>query len=63
MRVIVLEDGSSWSAFGSTQIENVTLKNEKIYDVISVEKNNYRIIDDADGDYLFSPDDFEVVEE
>ena len=42
---------------------NVSLKNEKIYDVISVEKNNYRIIDDADGDYLFSPDDFEVVEE
>ncbi len=41
---------------------NVSLTNGKIYDVISVEKNSYRIVDDTDDDYLFSPDDFEIVE-
>ncbi len=41
---------------------NVSLTNGKIYDVISVEKNSYRIVDDTDDDYLFLPDDFEIVE-
>ena len=41
---------------------NVSLTNGKIYDVISVERNSYRIVDDTDDDYLFSPDDFEIVE-
>lgn len=41
---------------------NVSLTNGKVYDVLSVERNSYRIVDDTDDDYLFSPDDFEIVE-
>lgn len=41
---------------------NVSLTNGKVYDVLSVEKGWYRIIDDTDEDYLFSPEQFEIVE-
>ena len=34
----------------------------KIYDVISVEKDWYRIIDGSEEDYLYPPELFEVVE-
>lgn len=37
--------------------------NGKIYDVISVEKEWYRIIDDSGDDYLYPPELFEIVEE
>jgi len=35
----------------------------KIYEVISIEKEWYRIIDSSDEDYLYPPELFEVVEE
>ena len=34
----------------------------KIYDVISVEKGWYRIIDESDEDYIYPPELFEIVE-
>jgi hypothetical protein len=34
----------------------------KVYDVISIEKGWYRIIDDSGEDYLYPPDEFTVVE-
>lgn len=42
---------------------DVSLTKGKIYEVIAVENGWYRIVDDTDDDYLFSPDDFEVIEE
>ena len=39
-----------------------SLTNGKIYDVIGVEEGWYRIVDDTDDDYLFSPEEFEVIE-
>lgn len=42
---------------------DASLKNGKVYEVISVERTWYRIIDDTEEDFLFSPDEFEVVEE
>ena len=43
--------------------EFLVLTNGKIYDVLSVEKGFYRIVDDSGEDYLFPPKYFEVVEE
>lgn len=37
------------------------LTSGKIYDVISTEKEWYRIIDDSGDDYLYPPDLFESV--
>lgn len=34
----------------------------KIYDVISVENDWYRIIDDTNEDYLYPPEEFEILE-
>jgi hypothetical protein len=42
---------------------DVSLTNEKIYEVLSVEEGWFRIVDDTDDDYLYSPDEFEVIEE
>ena len=39
------------------------LTHDKIYEVISVEKKWYRIIDDSGEDYLYPPEDFEIVEQ
>lgn len=39
------------------------LTHNKVYDVISIEKDWYRIIDDTDEDYLYPPNIFEIVEE
>ena len=38
------------------------LTHGKIYDVLSIEKGWYRLVDDSDEDYLYPPEDFEVVE-
>lgn len=46
---------------GKTEI--LVLTNGKIYDVVSVEKGWYRIVDDSGEDYLYPPKYFEVVEE
>lgn len=41
--------------FGST--------NGKVYDVMSVEKGWYRMVDDSGEDYLYLPEVFEIVKE
>ncbi len=41
---------------------DVSLTKNKIYDVISVENGWYRIVDDTGEDYLFAPEEFEVIE-
>ena len=41
---------------------DVSLTNGKVYEVIAIERGWYRIVDDTDEDYLFSPEEFEVVE-
>lgn len=35
----------------------------KIYEVLSVERKWYRIVDDTHEDYLYPPDLFEIVED
>ena len=42
---------------------DASLTEGKEYEVIAVEGGWYRIVDDTDDDYLFAPDDFEVIEE
>mgnify|MGYP002519435061 CR=1 FL=1 len=39
-----------------------SLTNGKLYEVINIEKGLYRIIDNSGEDYLFYPDEFEIVE-
>lgn len=41
---------------------NVSLTKDKIYEVLSIERGNYRIVDDTGEDYIFSKEDFEIVE-
>ena len=38
------------------------LTNGKIYEVLSVEKDWYRVVDDSGEDYLYPPELFEIVE-
>lgn len=38
------------------------LIHDKVYEVLSVEREWYRIVDETDEDYLYPPEDFEVVE-
>ena len=40
----------------------LALTNNKIQDVIYIERGWYRIIDDSGDDYLYHPDMFEIVE-
>ena len=40
-----------------------SLTNGKVYEVIAVEDGIYRIIDDTEEDYLFDPEEFEIVED
>ena len=40
----------------------VSLTKGKTYEVLSIEEGWYRIVDDTDEDYLFSPDEFRIVE-
>ena len=40
----------------------LVLTHGKTYDVLSVEKGWYRIVDDSGEDYLYPPEQFEVVE-
>lgn len=39
------------------------LTKNRIYDVLSVERGWYRIRDDSGEDYLYPPEQFELVEE
>lgn len=43
--------------------EFLILTHGKNYDVISIEKDWYRIIDDSGEDYLYPPEDFEIIDE
>ena len=42
--------------------EFLMLTHDKIYDVVAVEKNWYRIVDDYGDDYLYPPENFEIVQ-
>ena len=42
---------------------DVSLISNKMYDVISVERSWYRIVDETGEDYLYPPEQFEMVEE
>ena len=44
------------------KIDTPALENGKIYDVIAVEKGWFRVMTELDEDYLFPPEQFEVVE-
>ena len=39
----------------------MTLTHGKVYEVIAIEEDWYRIIDDTDEDYLYPPENFETV--
>lgn len=43
--------------------EFLVLTHGWVYTVISVEKGWYRIVDDSGEDYLYPPEQFEIVEE
>ena len=43
--------------------EFLVLTRDKIYTVLGVEKGWYRLVDDSGEDYLYSPENFEIVEE
>ena len=40
----------------------ISLTSGAIYEVIGIEYGWYRIIDDTDEDYLYSPETFDIVE-
>ena len=39
------------------------LVHNKIYEVLSVEKDWYRIVDESGEDYLYPPDKFVIIDE
>ncbi|MBQ6401796.1 MAG: hypothetical protein IJI20_05865 [Firmicutes bacterium] len=41
----------------------LVLTHGKVYEVLSIEKGWYRVIDDSGEDYLYPPDRFLIVEE
>ena len=41
----------------------LALLHNKIYEVLSIEKKWYRIIDETNEDYLYPPDLFEIIED
>lgn len=41
----------------------LVLTHDKVYTVLGVEKGWYRIVDDSGEDYLYPPEQFEVVED
>lgn len=43
--------------------EFLVLTHNKIYTVLSTEREWYRIIDDSGEDYLYPPEQFEIVKE
>ena len=40
----------------------LVMTHNKIYDVLSVENDWYRVVDDSGEDYLYPPAQFEIVE-
>ena len=45
------------------ETEFLVCTKDKVYDVISIEKDWYRIVDDTGEDYLYPPECFEIVED
>ena len=43
--------------------ERAILTQGRIYEVISIEKGWYRIVDDSGEDYLYPPELFEIIEQ
>lgn len=43
--------------------ESYSLDNGKVYDILSVENGWYRVIDKSGEDYLYPPEEFEIIEE
>lgn len=41
---------------------SMCLTGNKIYEVLSIEKGWYRIVDDTGEDYLYPPEAFEIAE-
>ena len=41
---------------------DVSLTNGQIYEVIAIEQTYYRIVDNTGEDYLYPPEEFEIVE-
>lgn len=39
----------------------LVLTKGKVYDVVSVERGWYRIVDDSGDDYLYPPEAFEII--
>ena len=44
-----------------SKTEFLVLTNGKVYEVLSVERDWYRIVDDSGEDYLYPPELFELV--
>ena len=45
------------------ETESHTLDNGKIYEILSVERGWYRVVDKSGEDYLYPAEEFEIVEE
>lgn len=45
------------------KVETLALEKGKVYEVMSVEKGWFRIMTELDEDYLFPPEQFEIIEE
>lgn len=43
--------------------DTLAFEKGKVYDVMSVEKGWFRIMTELDEDYLFPPEQFEIIEE
>ncbi len=43
--------------------EFLMLTHDKVYEVLSIEKEWYRIVDNSKEDHLYPPEQFEIVEE
>ena len=41
---------------------SLCLTQNKIYEVLTIEKGWYRIVDDTGEDYLYPPENFEIIE-
>ena len=41
---------------------DVSLTANKMYEVLSIEDGLYRIVDDTEEDYLYPPEQFEIIE-
>ena len=43
--------------------EFLVLTHDKVYTVLSLENGWYRLVDDSGEDYLYPPENFEIVED